>query len=679
MTHRHTASSTVRNLSVASLFLLLAACTITGETTLDSSGMPQTGEWFVIGTEAEIHANSLAEAAQTANGKTAIDYRLRAADNYLMAGRYDLANNQLAKIDESSLAATNKTRYSTLRSRMELPPVSHRDDGYSKADVAERLAKRSNQLTANGYDEAAVKLRVLRSGLLSKDSKAENDEAIWNMVNRFSKAELATLPVQATDELVSWWSLGYLQASRKPDELAASYRWWQQRYPGYAANNAVFAKLTGKDSDQIAGENNSVNEQIVTLDIGQAPRNVALLLPISGRYAPAAKAIEAGFRAADAANETPLETVQIIDSVSKDIVDAYTDAVINGAQLIVGPLQKPQVAKLAYSGMISIPLLTLNDPVESKPATDESTEGKTEQSETTEIDPLEQVMEQLAVEELPYGLTVFGLSPEQEARQVALRAIADGKTRAAVLMPENDWGSRVGEAFREAFEAAGGQVVDNGPYKPGTNDLGRDVANLLKSNSRNPLWRDVGSFSSANRSIYEGDRRENIWTADRNQIDMAFMAAFPRDARILRPSFRFHQAIRLPIYATSHAYSGRPNPRFDADLNGLTFCDMPVLMPNPDDIATDNSNGDLDRYPPRLVALGRDARALVNHLAILQADPSQQLQGASGKLQLVGNRIERQLSCATFEDGNVTPLINDDPLESIEQNTDELELLQQSL
>ena len=63
----------------------------------------------------------------------------------------------------------------------------------------------------------------------------------------------------------------------------------------------------------------------------------------------------------------------------------------------------------------------------------------------------------------------------------------------------------------------------------------------------------------------------------RQDIDIVFMAAFPAGARQLMPQLAFHHGADLPVHATSHVWSGVPDPANDRDLDGVVFGDMPWL------------------------------------------------------------------------------------------------------
>ena len=105
----------------------------------------------------------------------------------------------------------------------------------------------------------------------------------------------------------------------------------------------------------------------------------------------------------------------------------------------------------------------------------------------------------------------------------------------------------------------------------------------------------------------------------------------------------------MPVYTTSHIYTGRFTHPQDLDLVGLTFPDIPwILAPEgrgviareqlPRELAS--TGGAL----ARLFALGMDSYRLLGSLNRLQGFPPAQLQGASGDLYLGSlNQIHRRL------------------------------------
>jgi len=93
----------------------------------------------------------------------------------------------------------------------------------------------------------------------------------------------------------------------------------------------------------------------------QGNETLAVLLPESGRFADAAKVVHAGIIAA---KETapPRRRLQLrfYDSTTDSSTTLVREAIMNGADLVIGLLQKPAMGKLARLTGLSIPVLAMN-------------------------------------------------------------------------------------------------------------------------------------------------------------------------------------------------------------------------------------------------------------------------------------------------------------------------------
>ena len=172
------------------------------------------------------------------------------------------------------------------------------------------------------------------------------------------------------------------------------------------------------------------------------PRQVALLLPLSGRNATAGRAVQNGFFGAYYGASLGLEDAQevrVYDVVqSGGAPAAYNQALADGAQFIVGPLVRQQVNELAVQPTLPVPVLALNY------AQDER--------------------------RMPPGMFQFALAPEDEAAAAARRAVLDGRRRALALVPNNDWGRRLLASFANELAAQGGQLLEHRFYQPTDQD-----------------------------------------------------------------------------------------------------------------------------------------------------------------------------------------------------------------
>lgn len=256
----------------------------------------------------------------------------------------------------------------------------------------------------------------------------------------------------------------------------------------------------------------------------------------------------------------------------------------------------------------------------------------------------------------PRNLFQLGLSPEQEARAAADRAFADGHIRGVVITPSTAWGDRVAKAFNERWLKLGGHVVEVQHYDPKQNDYSKAIRRLLNVDEsqarRNAVRRMIGE-------------KVEFIPRRRQDIDFIFMVAYARQARLIRPQLRFHHAPNVPVYTTSHAFSGAIDAQMDRDMDGVLFAGMPwTLAPSmrdqhlKDDLASAWPKAS-QRYT-RLHALGVDAYQLIDQLNALRREPGRQFAGASGLLSLdMANRLQRQLLWARFERG--IPRLLDSP------------------
>jgi outer membrane PBP1 activator LpoA protein len=119
------------------------------------------------------------------------------------------------------------------------------------------------------------------------------------------------------------------------------------------------------------------------------------------------------------------------------------------------------------------------------------------------------------------------------------------------------------------------------------------------------------------------------------------------------PAFKFHHASGLPVYSTSHVYTGKVNRELDRDLNGLVFCDMPWILQNTSPLASVfRKNWPQQQQLTRLFALGIDAYHLIYNLDYLENRDYAFYAGQTGNIQLdENNRVTRQLLWAKFEKG----------------------------
>jgi outer membrane PBP1 activator LpoA protein len=372
------------------------------------------------------------------------------------------------------------------------------------------------------------------------------------------------------------------------------------------------------------------------------PRQIALLLPLSGRTALAGHAIQHGFFGAYYSTATGLDdqqTVRVYDVNNEGGASAaYTTAVADGAEFIIGPLLRSSVTELANNVLVPVPVLTLNYLPDDTLA--------------------------------PPGLYQFALAPEDEARSAAERAMADGHSRALALVPNNEWGRRVLTSFTAQFEALGGTLLDHRTYTPGIQDFSNTIEDLMA------LSGSVRRYQRLRANIggpLQFDPRR------RQDSEFIFLAADAPAGRLLKSQLKFHYSGDLPVYSTSeiNAMDGRSN----TDLNGIMFADTPWTIAPQHWI--ENLPSLYDEYWPkerrlgRLHAMGYDAYQLIAALFAARTGPMQEIDGATGQLYLdYDGRVRRRLAWAQFQGGEPVALPESEDLGGpIQDISDDAELL----
>jgi outer membrane PBP1 activator LpoA protein len=454
----------------------------------------------------------------------------------------------------------------------------------------------------------AVELMSQRESLLS--SRRDIEENRWHLWQALLVSDPQDLRAGAEltldEETRGWLSLGSLATSTGQQGIAwvnGAVR-WRDSHRGHPAM-VVIERLA------LPGE--------LILDY---PKQIALLLPLSGDTARAGHAIQNGFMGAYFSTLEGLDeyqTIRVYDvNTEGGASAAYTTAVAEGAEFVVGPLLRDSVVALANDTLVPVPVLTLNYLPD----------------------------EMLA----PPGLYQFALAPEDEARSAAERAIADGHSRGVALVPNNDWGRRVLSSFTTEFEALGGTLLDYRSYTPASQDFSTTIEDLMGlSGSVRRYQRLRANIGSP----LQFDPRR------RQDTDFVFLAADAAAGRLLKSQLKFHYSGDIPAYSTSSIYA--EDGRSNSDLNGIMFADTPWII---------SPQFWIEHLPPvfernfpderrlgRLHAMGYDAYQLIASLDAARIGAMPELDGATGKLYLdPDGRIRRRMAWARFQSGKPVPM-----------------------
>ncbi|MEM7563914.1 MAG: penicillin-binding protein activator, partial [Pseudomonadota bacterium] len=367
--------------------LILAACETTGG-----------GSTAVQADNSQANAiNELIERSQQATSPEAEQLLIQAANLLLQQDKAEEAKRLLGSVnatvlDSDTLAALvltltdiNLALNEPLRAEelitTDLMGLLTASNDLGSDRLNEISLKRAQVWEINANYLAAARERIFVGPMLMDEAASANHQMIWSDLIAIPNDTLEQLSsTVAVPEFQAWLELAWIYKGYqdKLDQQLKQLDLWQQRYPGHAAATELPEAL----------------RLIRELSANQ-PKNIALLLPTQGRYRPAAEAIIHGFMRAHYASlegntENPSAvTIRVYDtSNSSQFSVVYKQAVDEGAEIIIGPLQKENLRSLLTStDALPVTTIALNH----------------EQGQF----------------ESPVNLYQFGLSPEDDAAEVA--------------------------------------------------------------------------------------------------------------------------------------------------------------------------------------------------------------------------------------------------------------------
>jgi outer membrane PBP1 activator LpoA protein len=584
----------LKRISLMICVVFLTNCTtITENTPQQRTRQPLTSPYTMP-------ATAYLALAQKQTGEEQQTLLLMASGRFIQDGEWNRAQAILSQMTPLSAEASDEKKI--LLAKLELLHAKPRNVLTQLASVRNSTTlpiyyqAQYHDLLAQAYQtlgnptESVVERIKLEAFLPDDLSRANNRRALWLSLTRLPIAELDTLAMEAPSgsTLKGWMQLASLshKYNHRPHTMLTELQRWQDNYPHHPANSIL---------------PESIDDMRARLY--PPPKQIALLLPLSGLLSGPGQAIKDGFLAAyEASGMASVTKVRFYDTNIAAVSALYEQALAEGADYIVGPLTKQDVAQVAELPH-PVPTLLLNDV------------------------------------QTPLGDNAyqFGLSPTLEARQVAARAHKNGLTRALIIAPEGTWGDEIVKAFINQWGALSGEVVDTLHYQS-HGDFNHAIRGILHIDASEAREKQIKQLIG--RSIEAIPRR-------RQDFDLIFLVAYPSEARQIKPLLNYYYAGDVPVYATSSVYGGSPNTMKDRDLNGIIFCDMPWVFMN--HLGNRNWPEQLNSYN-RLYALGLDSFTLSTQLNQLLLFPA--ISDESNILYLSNNhQIARILTFGQFRQG----------------------------
>ena len=368
------------------------------------------------------------------------------------------------------------------------------------------------------------------------------------------------------------------------------------------SRTTYLSQATPASDDEIDPATGLARSSVVKPLVGAAPvpdprriaappkAHIALILPTTSQaLGRLANAVRQGFLAAIEAGgkDAPPVSLTAVDNEGPALLEACRNAQEAGAVLVVAGITRDGASALARSDCARQPVLALNEP-------------------------------QAAPPDMPVNLYTFSLSLENEARQVALLAVAEGWRSAIVIVSPSPLARRVQEAFEREWSRAAGQVSARITFSGTAEDA--------------PLVRE---------------RMASVRTGD-----MVFMALDQLDARAVRP----YVSGMLPLYATSMSVNARAEAIVNVDLQGVRYVEMPwFAQPDHPAVMVYPTPRAMSVEEERLYAFGIDAYRISTQL--LRGDKRTPIDGVTGRLALEPpTHFARTLTPAEVDGGRVIPL-----------------------
>lgn len=579
-----------KKLPIFLLFLLLFGCTLFVPKT--EPGVPT---YYTQSVDEYLKKASL---AKTPNEMAS--YQIQAAGRALVDGQTEQAKSYLAVTDSIALLPRQQEEKAILEAKIAANEgnsqavLNHLATVSQPANLSPELARAYYQLASQANQSLGKTVQycydLIHLGALLPSNQAMGvRQSTLSCLVGLPNNTLTSMATNAKNSEVAGW-IAIAQLSKNPNlqtpNFPDSYQRWSQQYPNHPASILFAASASAA-----AAAPTRAATSVGNVDAS----HIALLLPTTGATANSGRAVRDGFMAAYYSHPTG-HTVKLYDTNGMDVTAVYNKAVDEGATLVVGPLTKPEVSRLA-SASITVPTLALNNI---------STQGSQRR------------------------FYQFALSPDDEAEQAARRAYARGYTSALVIAPADGWGQGIVNTFATQFAQLGGQVRESTAYTNSTS-LDSLVKNALHAKSPN----------AKNNDPAVPNRRQDI--------DVIFLVATPDKARAIKPLLNFYYANNIPVYATSVIYNGNNDPFKNQDLNDIEFCTLPWYVSNTSQVALAKANTSaMTSSTMGLYAFGYDAY----NMAINFNQLGNGFTGVTGELYLRSNQqVYRQCVWAQFKNG----------------------------
>jgi hypothetical protein len=575
--------------------MLLVSCSTTKSTKVTKS-LPEKVT-VVEKIETTLTAKQLMTQALTQDSNAAVNSFIQASELYLLEAEPNkalwLANQtmaltqlplkkyQLSVISAKSLLALEQVNkaYQSLESANNIITTAELNHGLAYYQTLAFVQTKRN-LPIAALD---AKLRAF-----AKNSQATSDEidAIWQQLCQLSQWQHQQLIKMAPPKIKGWSRL-LTFANKFGDDDDRFQRYlsqWQREYNTHPAQYVV------------------TQLQLIEPALINENKNIAIIIPLSGKQERAGKVAQQGILAAYDTNSGA--ALHFIDSTTLDMSTLALQLADLNIDYVIGPLLKDNVKKYLSQEALTLPTLLLNIPA------------------TMALKPYQ---------------VALSMRPEDEAIQAATTLSRQHYKQPIILSHQDKASRRIAKTFSQQWQHITGQ-------QPETVFFNNDEK--MQSQLKASLGVDLSQqrTKELDRRIKYSIKSE---LRNRRDIDMIYIVGLPLETKLLKPYIDVNIspfADIIPVYASSRSHSTKSDRSDNRDLSGLTFTEMPWQL------ASKQQNAALvaeakKLWPNRsdslqtIFAMGFDSLSLVDKISSMKNKTYVRHYGQTGILQLGDDNI----------------------------------------
>lgn len=575
--------------------MLLVSCSTTKSTKVTES-LPEKVT-VVEKIETTLTAKQLMTQALTQDSNAAVNSFIQASELYLLEAKPNkalwLANQtmaltqlplqkyQLSVIIAKSLLALEQVNkaYQSLESANNIITTAELNHGLAYYQTLAFVQTKRN------LPIAALDAKFRAFG---RNPQATSDEidAIWQQLCQLSQWQHQQLIKMAPPKIKGWSRL-LTFANKFGDDDDRFQRYlsqWQREYNTHPAQYVV------------------TQLQLIEQALINKNKNIAIIIPLSGKQERAGKVAQQGILAAYDTNSGA--ALHFIDSTTLDMSTLALQLADLNIDYVIGPLLKDNVKKYLSQQELTLPTLLLNIPA------------------TMALKPYQ---------------VALSMRPEDEAIQAATTLSRQHYKQPIILSHQDKASRRIAKTFSQQWQHITGQ-------QPETVFFNNDEK--MQSQLKASLGVDLSQqrTKELDRRIKYSIKSE---LRNRRDIDMIYIVGLPLETKLLKPYIDVNIspfADIIPVYASSRSHSAKSDRSDNRDLSGLTFTEMPWQL------ASKQQNAALvaeakKLWPNRsdslqtIFAMGFDSLSLVDKISSMKNKTYVRHYGQTGILQLGDDNI----------------------------------------